>query len=124
MTSDPGTPPDSAVTATPDTHAAPTTSSSPETPAHAAPKENAEKRTRAAAVWTGIILGLLILILLLIFITQNMNSVTTTFLFWKTDLPLGVTILVAAVAGALITALVGAVRIVQLRRAAKKNLKA
>lgn len=68
--------------------------------------------------------GLLILILLLIFITQNMNTVTTTFLVWHLNLPLGVTVLIAAVAGALLTALVGIVRIVQLRRAAKKNLRA
>ncbi|MGH3724796.1 MAG: LapA family protein [Mycobacterium sp.] len=87
-------------------------------------KEDAVTRTRAAATWTGVILGLLILILLLIFITQNMNSVTTSFLVWHLNLPLGVTVLIAAVAGALLTALVGIVRIVQLRRAAKKNLKA
>ena len=65
---------------------------------------------------------LLILIVLLIFITQNTASTQFTFLTWHWDLPLGVAILLAAVGGGLITALVSAARMFQLRRAAKKNL--
>ncbi|SLI45315.1 Uncharacterized integral membrane protein [Mycobacteroides abscessus subsp. bolletii] len=126
MTSDPGTTPDSPVvdssTEIPVGEQAPLPAKSGS--AKSKKKEDAVTRTRAAATWTGVILGLLILILLLIFITQNMNTVTTTFLVWHLNLPLGVTVLIAAVAGALLTALVGIVRIVQLRRAAKKNLRA
>lgn len=126
MTSDPGTTPDSPVvdssTEIPVGEQAPLRAKSGS--AKPKKKEDAVTRTRAAATWTGVILGLLILILLLIFITQNMNTVTTTFLVWHLNLPLGVTVLIAAVAGALLTALVGIVRIVQLRRAAKKNLRA
>ncbi|ALR10291.1 LapA family protein [Mycobacteroides saopaulense] len=126
MTSDPGTTPDSPVA---DSSTEIPVGEQPPLPAKSEStkpkkKEDAVTRTRAAATWTGVILGLLILILLLIFITQNMNTVTTTFLVWHLNLPLGVTVLIAAVAGALLTALVGIVRIVQLRRAAKKNLKA
>jgi uncharacterized integral membrane protein len=79
--------------------------------------------TRAAALWTSLILGFLILIVLLIFITQNTASTPFTFLTWHWNLPLGVAILLAAVCGGLITALVSAARMFQLRRAAKKNLK-
>lgn len=126
MTSDPGTAPDSPVadssTEIPVGEQAPLPANS--VPTKPKKKEDAITRTRAAATWTGVILGLLILILLLIFITQNMNPVTTTFLAWHLNLPLGVTVLIAAVAGALLTALVGIVRIIQLRRAAKKNLRA
>lgn len=126
MTSDPGTTPDSPVvdssTEIPVGEQAPLPAKSGSTKPKK--KEDAVTRTRAAATWTGVILGLLILILLLIFITQNMNTVMTTFLVWHLNLPLGVTVLIAAVAGALLTALVGIVRIVQLRRAAKKNLRA
>lgn len=125
MTSDPGTTPDSPVA---DASTEVPVGEQPPLPAKSEPtkkkKEDAVTRTRAAATWTGVILGLLILILLLIFITQNMNPVTTTFLAWHLNLPLGVTVLIAAVAGALLTALVGIVRIIQLRRAAKKNLRA
>lgn len=78
--------------------------------------------TRAAALWTSLILGFLILIVLLIFITQNTASTPFTFLSWHWNLPLGVAILLAAVGGGLITALVSAARMFQLRRAAKKNL--
>ncbi|MGV0992984.1 MAG: LapA family protein [Mycobacterium sp.] len=81
------------------------------------------KFTRAAALWTSLIFGFLILIVLLIFITQNTDSTSFTFLTWHWNLPLGVAILLAAVCGGLITALVSAARMFQLRRAAKKNLK-
>lgn len=88
------------------------------------PEHHAEevKFTRAAALWTSLIFGFLILIVLLIFITQNTASTSFTFLTWHWDLPLGVAILLAAVCGGLITALVSAARMFQLRRAAKKNL--
>jgi len=80
------------------------------------------KFTRAGALWSSLILGFLILIVLLIFITQNTASTPFTFLSWHWNLPLGVAILLAAVCGGLITALVSAARMFQLRRAAKKNL--
>jgi len=79
--------------------------------------------TRAAALWTALILGFLILIILLIFIAQNTTTTPFQFLGWHWSLPLGVAILFAAVAGGLITVAVGAVRMFQLRRAAKHNLR-
>jgi uncharacterized integral membrane protein len=82
------------------------------------------KFTRAAALWSSLIFGLLVLIVLLIFIAQNTESASFAFLGWHWQLPLGVAILTAAVGGALITVLAGAARIIQLRRAAKKNLRA
>lgn len=92
--------------------------------AKAPPPEDAVHFTRAAALWTALIVGFLILIVLLIFIAQNTDSQTFHFLGWNWSLPLGVAILLAAVLGGLITVLSGAVRIVQLRRAAKKNYRA
>jgi uncharacterized integral membrane protein len=91
------------------------------TQAPAPPVEDV-KFTRASALWSSLILGFLILIVLLIFITQNTASTAFTFLGWHWDLPLGVAILLAAVAGGLITASVSAARMFQLRRTAKKNL--
>lgn len=82
------------------------------------------KFTRAAALWSALITGLLILVVLLVFIVQNTESASMAFLGWHWTLPLGVQILLAAVGGALITVMVGAARIIQLRRAAKKNLRA
>lgn len=74
-------------------------------------------------MWASLATGFLILIVLLIFIAQNTESAQFAFLGWQWSLPLGVAILFAAVAGGLLTVAVGAVRIFQLRRAAKKNLK-
>ena len=88
------------------------------------PPEDNVKFTRAAALWSALIIGFLVLIVLLIFIAQNTESTPLRFLGWEWSLPLGVSILFAAVAGGLLTFAVGAVRIFQLRRAAKKNLKA
>ncbi|MDT7792164.1 MAG: hypothetical protein QOD59_1600, partial [Mycobacterium sp.] len=43
---------------------------------------------------------------------------------WDWNLPVGVALLLAAVCGGLLTVAVGTARIVQLRRAAKKNFRA
>jgi uncharacterized integral membrane protein len=86
--------------------------------------ENAVHFTRAAALWSALIVGFLVLIVLLIFIAQNTEPGTFHFLGWSWSLPLGVALLAAAVLGGLVTTLAGVVRIVQLRRAAKKNYKA
>lgn len=86
--------------------------------------ESAVKYTRAASLWSSLTAGFLILIVLLIFITQNTTSAQFAFLHWHWSLPLGVAILLAAVGGGLLTVLVGTARIFQLRRAAKKNLAA
>lgn len=80
--------------------------------------------TRTAGVWSSLTAGFLVLIVLLIFITQNTESATFAFLGWRWSLPLGVAFLLAAVGGGLITVLAGTARIIQLRRAAKKNLAA
>ncbi|MGW0044553.1 lipopolysaccharide assembly protein LapA domain-containing protein [Rhodococcus sp. NPDC003348] len=76
--------------------------------------------TKAAATWTGLVIGVLVLILLLVFILQNLDSVTLNLFLWEFSLPLGVSLLLAAIAGALIMALAGGVRIVQIRRLAKR----
>ncbi|MCV7422519.1 DUF1049 domain-containing protein [Mycobacterium yunnanensis] len=86
--------------------------------------ENAVHFTRAAALWSALIVGFLVLIVLLIFIAQNTASGTFHFLGWSWSMQLGVALLAAAVLGGLVTTLAGIVRIVQLRRAAKKNYKA
>jgi len=90
----------------------------PETP------ESAVKFTRAAALWSALIVGFVILILLLVFIMQNTDSATVHFFAWEWNLPVGVGVLLAAVCGGLLTFAAGSARIIQLRRAAKRNLKA
>ena len=101
-----------------------TTTPAPDSPDSVAPPESAVKYTRAASLWSSLTAGFLILIVLLIFITQNTASAQFAFLNLRWTLPLGVAILLAAVCGGLITVLAGTARIYQLRRAAKKNLAA
>ncbi|KIU15894.1 lipopolysaccharide assembly protein LapA domain-containing protein [Mycolicibacterium llatzerense] len=97
----------------------PKSSKAPKTP------ESAVKFTRTAALWSALVLGFLILILLLVFVIQNDTPVDIVLLGWKLhQVQLGVTILLAAIAGGLLTFAVATTRILQLRLAAKKNLKA
>jgi uncharacterized integral membrane protein len=105
----------------PDNPQLPSTTS-PADDTDASPRESAVKFTRTASVWTSLTAGFLILIVLLIFITQNTDSGQFAFLGWHWTLPLGVAVLLAAVCGGLITVLAGTARMYQLRRAAKKNL--
>jgi uncharacterized integral membrane protein len=93
-------------------------------PGHLPERASEVKFTRTAALWSSLILGFLILIVLLMFIAQNTAPTDLQFLHLHASLPLGVAILLAAVVGGLLTVLVGSARILQLRRSAKKHLKA
>lgn len=88
------------------------------------PPDEAGKFTRAGALWTALAGGFIVLILLLVFVMQNTNTTTIHMFGWAAELPVGVALLLAAIAGGLLMFLVGTVRILQLRRAAKRNLKA
>jgi uncharacterized integral membrane protein len=77
-------------------------------------------RTRTGGLWTGLILSAIVLIFLLVFILQNLNVVAITFLGFGFSLPIGVALLLAAVAGLLLVAIPGGLRILQLRRAARR----
>lgn len=88
------------------------------------PRDEAGKFTRAGALWTALAGGFVVLILLLVFVMQNTEPTPIQMFGWSWQLPVGVALLLAAIAGGLLTFLVGTVRILQLRRAAKKNLRA
>lgn len=86
--------------------------------------ESAVKFTRTAALWSALVVGFLVLILLLVFIIQNGNQVPIHLFTWEWNVQLGVAILLAAVAGGLLAFSVAGIRLLQLRLAARKNLKA
>lgn len=81
------------------------------------PRQSDARRTMIGRTWVAMIVGVVILIMLLIFILQNMTSTRIAFFGWDFSLPLGVAMLFAAIAGMLLTALAGGARIMQLRRA-------
>ena len=126
MTSDPSASPDRPSDAVPLPAPAEPSAVTPTPPTPSTPSmpESAVKFTRAAALWSALIAGFVILILLLVFIMQNTDSATVHFFGWDWNLPVGVALLLAAVCGGLLTVAAGSARIIQLRRAAKRNLKA
>ncbi len=79
------------------------------------------KRGRVSAAWVGSIAAAIVLILLIIFIAQNLNRASLHFLGLSGHMPLGLMLLIAAVAGVLLVAVPGSIRILQLRRALKAN---
>ncbi|HEX7307193.1 LapA family protein [Lentzea sp.] len=76
--------------------------------------------TRISGTWVAVLVAIVVLIFLLVFILQNLGSTTIHFLWGEFSLPLGVALLFGAIGGALLVAVVGAARILQLRRQAKR----
>ncbi len=79
------------------------------------------KRGRVSALWVGLIAAAIVLILLIVFIAQNLKNASIHFLGWSGQFPIGLTVLIAAVIGLLVASIPGSIRIFQLRRALKIN---
>ena len=77
--------------------------------------------TVTALVNNALLAFAVILILLLVFILENTESVKITYFGVGFHLPLGVALLLAAIGGALLTGLVGTARILQLRRHVRRR---
>ena len=82
-----------------------------------------ERRTRLSGAWTAIVIGLIALVVILVFILQNQQSVEVTFLMFSGHLPLAVALLFALILGAVIVFAFGAARILQLRMVAGRARK-
>ena len=78
-------------------------------------------RTRIGGIWVAVIVAAWVLVFFLIFVLQNPTRVDVFFLGAAGTLPLGVAMLFAAIAGALVVALIGSARIIQLRRTARRR---
>ena len=77
-----------------------------------------ERHTRLSGAWTAIVVGLIGLVVILVFILQNQQSVEVSFLAFSGHLPLAVALLFALILGAVVVFAFGAARILQLRRVA------
>jgi uncharacterized integral membrane protein len=82
-----------------------------------------ERRTRLSGAWTAIVIGLVALVVILVFILQNQQSVEIKFLMFEGNLPLAVALLFALILGAVIVFAFGAARILQLRMVAGRARK-
>jgi uncharacterized integral membrane protein len=60
-----------------------------------------ERRTRLSGVWTAVVVGLVALVVILVFILQNQQSVEVSFPMFSGHLPLAVALLFAMILGAL-----------------------
>ena len=86
------------------------------------PKPSPPGRTRSGSTYAFLVIGAIVTVALLVFIIQNLDSSPRVAFFglgW--ELPIGINMLLAALAGAIVTGLVGAVRILQLRRAYRRR---
>lgn len=84
---------------------------------------NPLRGSRTSGVWVATVgLGLL-LVLLVVFIAQNTDTTTVKFLSFEGETPVAVALLIATAAGILLTATAGTLRILQLRRRTRKDLK-
>jgi uncharacterized integral membrane protein len=72
--------------------------------------------TRIGATWVGVVIGLVVLILLLIFILQNLSQVRVHLLWTSPKMPLGVAMLLSAVAGGVVVGIAGGLRVFQAKR--------
>ncbi|MCU1490848.1 MAG: hypothetical protein JWM85_2253 [Acidimicrobiaceae bacterium] len=72
--------------------------------------------TRAGRAWVGVVIGVIVLALLLVFIFQNLHSTRVHFFTASGSVSVALALLLSAIAGALVVLLIGSVRILQLRR--------
>jgi uncharacterized integral membrane protein len=79
--------------------------------------------SRTSGFWFAVLALVLLLLLLAVFILQNTQKVQISFFGWDGNAPLAASLLIAAVAGALVVAAAGALRILQLRRRVKRQAK-
>lgn len=81
-------------------------------------------RSRMGGLWVVAITFALVLLLLMIFVLQNGQSAKVSFLGFHGNLPMGVALLLAAIFGALLVALPGTARIMQLRILGRRRQRA
>ena len=79
-----------------------------------------DRLTRLSWAWTALVTGIVALVLILVFILQNLQSVDLSFFVFHGHLPLAVALLFAVILGAVIVAALGGARIRQLRVLARR----
>lgn len=78
-------------------------------------------KTRTSTAFSSLVAGAVVLILLLVFILENTQSVKISYFGAGGHISLGVALLLAAVGGALLVGILGVARIAQVRRHAKRR---
>ena len=101
------------------------TSPSPQSPSQSTTRtEDPLRGSRTSGIWVAVVGLGLVLLLLVIFIAQNTQTVHVAFLGWEGTAPLSVTLLAAAVGGLFLAVAAGTLRILQLRRRVRRDKRA
>ncbi|MCB0894287.1 MAG: LapA family protein [Nocardioides sp.] len=85
------------------------------------PAKDPLRRSRTSGAWVAVVAAAVLLILLVVFIAQNTQDVHISFLGWDGEAPLSVALLIATVTGIALTAVIGTLRILQLRRRVRRE---
>lgn len=94
------------------------------TPAEAPPLRDERdplRGSRTSGAWIAVVVSIVLIVLLVVFIVQNTTSVPLEFLWLDGTVSLSVALLIATAVGMTIAALVGSLRIIQLRRRVKRE---
>ncbi|WP_235840448.1 lipopolysaccharide assembly LapA domain-containing protein [Corynebacterium yudongzhengii] len=99
----------------------PSQPSLPEQKEQPEPEERKIPSSLAGGTWAALIIGALLLILLIVFIVQNQPQVEVNMFAWSWQFPAGIAYLISAIIGALIMALMGGWRMLELRRQIRRS---
>jgi uncharacterized integral membrane protein len=77
--------------------------------------------SRTSGAWVAVVALAVLLLLLIVFIAQNTQSVEVSFLGWNGHAPLAVSLLIASLVGILVAVVAGSLRILQLRRRVRRD---
>lgn len=80
--------------------------------------------TRISNSWTFVAIGIVVLVVVLVFILENLHATDATFFGAHWRIPLGLDLLLAALLGAIAVLVVGASRTLQLRLLARRTMRA
>jgi uncharacterized integral membrane protein len=79
------------------------------------------RRSRTSGAWFAVVALAALLLLMIVFIAQNTQSVEVSFLGWNGHAPLAVSLLIASLVGILVAVVAGSLRILQLRRRVRRD---
>ncbi|MCU1667861.1 MAG: hypothetical protein JWP40_788 [Blastococcus sp.] len=101
----------------------PPTAETPPPAGSPAPVKPAVPTTRTGTVWVAVSGAGLLGLALIVFLVQNTRTVEVQFFGLSGHTSLGLLLLIAAVAGVLLTVVIGSARILQLRRTIRRRNK-
>jgi uncharacterized integral membrane protein len=84
------------------------------------PAKDGLGHTRTSSFWAAVVGLVVLLVLLAVFVLQNVQKVEVSYFGWEGRPPLAAALLIAAASGALIAVFAGTLRILQLRRRVRR----